>query len=174
MSNQIATLYGVNAKLGAMLRGGQQTTQYLYDQEAVDSNTESVEFFVNFGSKTNIQTNLKEGKLPTGESSVLKELIFVADNPISGTIIANFFIGNQRVLKDYPIYFAAVVGLDPSPLNLNSGSNFSVRLVTNLVIPPQVTFKLELKCEAGAFADATIISASTKGVGVLFNPQTSL
>ncbi len=171
--NQIAKLYGVNAQLGAQLRNGQQTTRILYDEETTDVTTESLEFFTNFGGKSNVQTNLKEGKLPSGESMVIKELLFSSPDSISGTITADVFIGSQRVIKDLPVYFSAIPGLDVSPLNVGNGNNFTSRLVTNLVIPPQVTFKMSLKVEPGAL-QLSNLRAAFKGVGVLFNPDISL
>jgi hypothetical protein len=83
-------------------------------------------------------------------------------------------IGSQRVLKDIPVNFAAVPGLDWSPLNVGSASKFSVRLITDLVIPPQVSFRLNLRCTAASFAAATNLSVAFKGFGVLFNPQSTL
>jgi hypothetical protein len=86
----------------------------------------------------------------------------------------DFIIGSQKVLKDIPITFATNAGLDWSPLNAGSSSRFSVRLITDLVIPPQVSFRLNLRCAPGAFANATTVAVGLKGFGVLFNPQNTL
>lgn len=172
--NQIQKLYGVNAGLGLDLNKGQQTTRIVYDTEPATLLTAYQEFFANFAGKTRIQTNLTEPKLTSQESMVVKEIIFVTSTPILKQATFDFLIGSQKVLKDLPILFSTVPGLDWSPLNTGSTSKFSVRLITDLIIPPQVSFRMNLRMPAGTFANGTTVQVALKGFGVLFNPQTTL
>lgn len=172
--NQIQKLYGVNSNLGLDLTQGQQTTRIVYDTEPANLATTFTELFANFANKTRVQTNLTEPKLTSKESMVVKEIIFSLNNPLLKMATFDFLIGSQRVLKDVPIQFATRPGLDWSPLNSGNQTKFSVRLITDLVIPPQVSFRLNLRSAPGSYAADTAISVALKGFGVLFNPQNTL
>lgn len=172
--NQIQKLYGVNSNLGLDLSTGQQTTRIVYDTEPAGAATGYLELFANFANKSRLQTNLTEPKLTSQESMVVKEIIFSLNNPIAKMATFDFLIGSQKVLKDIPITFATNAGLDWSPLNIGSTTRFSVRLITDLVIPPQVSFRLNLRSAPAAFAANTTVAVALKGFGVLFNPQSTL
>lgn len=167
-------LYATNSKLGNSMAQGQQTTRIVYDQISVGSATTHAEAFTNFTGKTNVQTNLKEGKLPSGESMIVKEIDFVSEAAVTGEITVDLYIGTLKVVKDLPVHFAAYAGTDWQPLNRGTTTRFSVRLVTNVTIPAQVEFKVVLKSAAATFTDATVLNVALKGFGVLFNSQTSL
>ena len=175
--SQEQKLYGVNRKLGNPYAASQQqTTRIVYDIEPADNTTTSLEFFVNFANKTKDDTNLTEGKLSSSESMVIKEIdIICPANALVGTAVLSVVIGSQEVVRNVPLQFLAVNALNyGGPLSSNDAQTFNIRMITDLVIPPQVNFKAVVKMEAGALPAASNMGVAFKGFGVLFNPQASL
>lgn len=173
---QEGKLYEVNRRLGnPYSKNQQQTTRIVFDTENVASGTTGVEFFVNFGGKNRNQTNLTEGKLSSQDSMVIKEIDFIAPaNPLLGLADFSLIVGSQEVVKNMPLHFSPVAGLDVSPLSKGSSSSWAFRMVTDIVIPPQVSFKVRVRMQAGSFADASNLGCALKGFGTLFNPENSL
>ena len=176
MDTQLEKLIRVNRELGNYQISSQQvTSRTVYDTEPASSTTTNLRFFENFGGKNKTETNLTEGRLSAQQSLVVKEIIFLFPaNPLRGRAIFSVNISSLEVIKRMPIHFAAVDGLNWSPLDSSSGSICSVRMVTDLVIPPMVTFSVNLQMETGAIDDGSVVSCAIKGVGTLFNSRTSL
>jgi hypothetical protein len=89
----------------------------------------------------------------------------------------NIIVGNQVVLKDFdPSFNATNRGLSFDRLHsgFNQANNLELRLLTDIVIPPQVNFKatLQLSDAVGVAAgdDITII---LKGYGRIFSAGNS-
>jgi hypothetical protein len=104
------------------------------------------------------------------------------NSSVLGLSLINLYIGNNRVIKDLPLFLAGTF----SPLNnihqiTSSGDNYitrrvgALRLFTNIVIPPQVQFYLSMRIPfVGTSADSNemnIFRVYLKGYGKLFNPR---
>lgn len=178
MANQVQKLAYVDNKLGVSLPG-QQTTRVIYDSVRTTAGQQFFQFYTNFAGKTEFQTNLTTNKLDSAESMVIKSVQIIMNSATSNLndhLNLNITVGNQVVLKDFdPSYNSANRGLSFDRLHSGfaSTSNLEVRLLTEIVIPPQVNFKAELQISNALIAlndDVTII---LKGYGRIFSAGNS-
>jgi hypothetical protein len=177
MATQISKLNYVDAKLGGPT-GGQQTTRYIYDSVTPGAGSTNATFFQNFAGKTQFQTNLNTNKLDSMESMVIKS-IFIAVGAgtqgaltLTGHLNLNIYVGNQCVLKDFdPSFNASSRGLafDRLHSGFNNGNILEVRLLTDIVIPPQVNFKATLELAENTAVIDTSITLGFKGYGKIFS-----
>ena len=177
MANQVSKLNYVDAKLGAPT-SGQQTTRYIYDSVLPGAGGTNLTFFQNFAGKTQFQTNLTTNKLDSMESMVIKS-IYIAFFPgtagtldLSGHMNLNIYVGNQCVLKDFDPSFNATnrgVSFDRLHSGYNNAVRLEVRLLTDIVIPPQVNFKATLELAENTAVADTSITLGLKGYGKIFS-----
>lgn len=173
MASQVSKLNYVDAKLGAPTQG-QQTTRYIYDSvlSGVIGAT-SYTFFQNFAGKNEFETNLTTNKLDSMESMVIKSIYLSVDAyALTGHSNLNIYVGNQCVLKDFDLSFNSTnrgLSFDRLHSGLNSASFCEVRLLTDIVIPPQVNFKATLEMAEGAPAETSRITLGLKGYGKIFS-----
>ena len=172
--SQVGKLNMVNAKLGATMPG-QQTTRYIYDSITTVAAQSNFNFFQAFAGKTDLQSNLTTNKLDSSESMVIKSIYLATDiTPLlSGHSNLNITVGNQVVLKDFNIAFNATnrgVSFDRLHSGFSNANFVEVRLLTDIVIPPQVNFKATLELAEGAavLADENI-TLGFKGYGTIFS-----
>jgi len=88
----------------------------------------------------------------------------------------NITVGNQVVLKDFdPSFNATSRGLSFDRLHsgFTSTTNLEVRLLTEIVIPPQVNFKAELQLSNALIAVNDDITIIFKGYGRIFSAGNS-
>lgn len=177
MANQVSKLNYVDAKLGAPT-SGQQTTRYIYDSVLPGAGGTNVTFFQNFAGKTQFQTNLTTNKLDSMESMVIKSIYLSLAAGTAGTLTLqghmnlNIYVGNQCVLKDFdPSFNATSRGLSFDRLHssFNEGRVVEVRLLTDIVIPPQVNFKATLELAENTAVADTSITLGFKGYGKIFS-----
>jgi hypothetical protein len=183
MANQVNKLAYVDSKLGVSLPG-QQTTRVIYDSVNAVAGQGFFEFFTNFAGKTEFQTNLTTNKLDSAESMVIKSIQLIgnfAGSPTPASLAnhlnLNITVGNQVVVKDFdPSFNATTRGLafDRLHSGANLANNLELRLLTDIVIPPQVNFKATLQLSDGANVvindDITIV---LKGYGRIFSAGAS-
>lgn len=183
MANQVQKLAYVDAKLGVGLPG-QQTTRVIYDSINATAGQGFFEFFTNFAGKTEFQTNLTTNKLDSAESMVIKSIMLIsnfAGTPTAASLAnhlnLNIQVGNQTVIKDFdPSFNATSRGLafDRLHSGLNDARFVELRLLTDIVIPPQVNFKATLQLSdavnVAANDDVTIV---LKGYGRIFSAGAS-
>ena len=178
MANQVNKLAYVDSKLGVSLPG-QQTTRVIYDSVNAAAGQQFFEFFTNFAGKTEFQTNLTTNKLDSAESMVIKSIQIIMNSATSNLtdhLNLNITVGNQVVVKDFdPSFNASSRGLSFDRLHSGfaSGGNLELRLLTDIVIPPQVNFKATLQLSNALLAlndDVTIIF---KGYGRIFSAGNS-
>ena len=183
MANQVQKLSYVDSKLGVSLPG-QQTTRVIYDSINAVAGQGYYEFFTNFAGKTEFQSNLTTNKLDSAESMVIKSIQIIgnfAGTPTPASLAnhlnLNITVGNQVVVKDFdPSFNSTNRGLSFDRLHSGFGesTNLEVRLLTEIVIPPQVNFKATLSLSDGANValndDITIIF---KGYGRIFSAGNS-
>jgi hypothetical protein len=172
--SQVGKLNMVNSKLGATMPG-QQTTRYIYDSITAVAGQANYSFFQTFAGKTDLQSNLTTNKLDSSESMVIKSIYFATNfTPgLSGHSNLNITVGNQVVLKDFNIAFNCTtrgVSFDRLHSGLTSAFLVEVRLLTDIVIPPQVNFKATLDLAEGAqVLDGESITLGFKGYGTIFS-----
>jgi hypothetical protein len=177
MANQVQKLAYVDSKLGVSLPG-QQTTRVIYDSVNAVVGQQFFQFFTNFAGKTEFQSNLTTNKLDSAESMVIKSIQIIMDGAsnLADHLNLNITVGNQVVLKDFdPSFNASSRGLSFDRLHsgFNSTQNLEVRLLTEIVIPPQVNFKAELQISNALIAAGNDITIILKGYGRIFSAGNS-
>ena len=178
MANQVQKLSYVDAKLGVSLPG-QQTTRVIYDSVNAVAGQQFYEFFTNFAGKTEFQTNLTTNKLDSAESMVIKSIYLIMNTSTSNLVDhlnLNVTVGNQVVLKDFdPSFNATSRGLSFDRLHsgFSSAQVVEVRLLTDIVIPPQVNFKATLQVSNALIALNDDITIAFKGYGRIFSAGNS-
>jgi len=162
--SQISKLKYVNAELGAPT-SGQQTTRILFNA-IPQGNSTTLSFFKSFQNLTLGQSNLTQGKLDSSESMVIKTITFLSLNgtygpgaipqPFGGgfPFVVSVIVGNQKVVKNFPVnqngsqtgqYFDR---LHAGATQAGEGV-CEVRLLTDIVIPPQTEFSVVVESPAG-------------------------
>lgn len=194
--SQVGKLGFVDSKLGAPT-SGQQTTRILFNTIEAPGTTSSLTFFRNFQGLTNGQTNLTQNKLDSMESMVIKT-IWLSQFTSAGVHEAfgdtvqqtlSIIVGNQTVVKNLPIHFnQGNSGQAFDRLHENGGtiseSTFSgtateqnempveIRLLTDIVIPPQVAFEVRIDSNAGVYGTGAVVCALS-GYGKIFSAGSS-
>jgi len=193
---QVSKLNYVDSKLGAP-SSGQQTTRVLFNTIEAPGTTSSLTFFRNFQGLTNGQTNLTQNKLDSMESMVIKSIWLTQIN--SGGAVREFgglvqqtlsiIVGNQTVVKNLPIQFnQGSNGQTFDRLHENGGvrTNFiiaptslvqivqpvEIRLLTDIVIPPQVAFEVRIDSNGGVYETGAVVCALS-GYGKIFSAGNS-
>lgn len=178
MANQVSKLAYVDAKLGVGLPG-QQTTRVIYDSVNATAGQQFFEFFTNFSGKTEFQTNLTTNKLDSAESMVIKSIQIIMGGSTSNLadhLNLNVTVGNQVVIKDFdPSFNASNRGLSFDRLHsgYSDTRNLELRLLTDIVIPPQVNFKATLQVSNALVALNDDITIIFKGYGRIFSAGNS-
>jgi hypothetical protein len=190
--SQISKLGYVDSKLGAP-SSGQQTTRILFNTIEAPGTTSSLTFFKTFQGLTNGQTNLTQNKLDSMESMVIKTIWLAQYNTsgildfIGGSVqqTISIIVGNQTVVKNLPIQFnQGINGQAFDRLHENAGARFEnntggttflqtvqpceIRLLTDVVIPPQVAFEVRLDSNAGVYGAGAVVCALS-GYGKIFS-----
>ena len=194
--SQISKLGYVNAELGAPT-SGQQTTRVLFNTIEAPATTSSLTFFRNFQGLTNGQTNLTQNKLDSMESMVIKSLWFAQFdtngvlNTFGGTVqqTISIIVGNQTVVKNLPLQFnQGLSGQAFDRLHENGGAATDtaftptafgqtvlpceIRLLTDIVIPPQVAFEVRIDAASANYGTGAIVCALS-GYGKIFSAGNS-
>ena len=178
MANQVQKLSYVDSKLGVSLPG-QQTTRLIYDSVTAIAAQQFFQFFTNFAGKNEFQTNLTTNKLDSAESMVIKSIYIVTNSTTSNLndhLNLNITVGNQVVLKDFdPSFNCSSRGLSFDRLHssFTGATVLEVRLLTDIVIPPQVNFKAELQVSNALAAAADNFTLVLKGYGRIFSAGNS-
>jgi hypothetical protein len=178
MANQVSKLAYVDSKLGVSLPG-QQTTRVIYDSVNAAAGQQFFQFFTNFAGKNQFQTNLQTNKLDSAESMVIKSIQIIMNSATSNLadhLNLNITVGNQVIVKDFdPSFNCSSRGLafDRLHSGFNSTTNLELRLLTDIVIPPQVNFKAELQLGNALIAVNDDITIVFKGYGRIFSAGNS-
>jgi hypothetical protein len=194
--SQVGKLSYVDSKLGAPT-SGQQTTRILFNTIEAPGTTSSLSFFKNFQGLTQGQTNLTQNKLDSMESMVIKtiwlaqystaDVLEIVGGVAQQTI--SIIVGNQTVVKNLPIQFnQGANGQAFDRLHENAGVQsdlvvaatdliqtrqpLEIRLLTDIVIPPQVAFEVRLESNAGVYGTGAVVCALS-GYGKIFSAGSS-
>jgi hypothetical protein len=194
--SQVGKLGYVDSKLGAPT-SGQQTTRILFNTIETPGTTSSLSFFKNFQGLTNGQTNLTQNKLDSMESMVIKTIWLTqlttagAVNVFGGEVqqTLSIIVGNQTVVKNLPIQFnQGGNGQAFDRLHENAGAvsdlittgsggiqvvqPCEIRLLTDIVIPPQVAFEVRIESNAAVYGTGAVVCALA-GYGKIFSAGSS-
>jgi hypothetical protein len=190
--SQVTKLNYVDNKLGAPSQG-QQTTRILFNTIEAPGTTSNLSFFTSFQGLTNGQTNLVQNRLDSMESAVIKT-IWLAQYSSAGILepfgggfqqTLSILVGNQQVVKDLPIQFnSGLSGQAFDRLHENGGVNFNaspfpgaasqvvqpieIRMLTDIVIPPQVSFEVRIQGLNVAYGAGAVVCALS-GYGKIFS-----
>ena len=192
MASQPQKLAYVDGKLGAPT-SGQQTTRVLFNTIEAPGTTSSLIFFRSFQGLTNGQTNLTQNKLDSMESMVIKTIWLAQYNtngvldPIGGIAqqTLSIIVGNQTVVKNLPIQFnQGINGQAFDRLHENAAAvsdrttggtataqtrmPVEIRLLTDIVIPPQVAFEVRIDSNQGVYGTGAVVCALS-GYGKIFS-----
>lgn len=194
---QVNKFLQANRALGAQMDQMQGTTRVIYDTVNFNGRT-SYSYFSELPSKQTTlfaggpATNLNDNRFDPGEGMVIKEIGFAnytatAANCIPMSVssftlaLIDIVIGNQRVIKDLPMFAGGSIA---TINNINTRTNVAdelkrynvMRLFTNIVIPPQVQFFVNVRAPwaptlGNINEDASVLRCYLKGYGKLFNPR---
>lgn len=169
--------------LGAQMDQMQGTTRVIYDSFDFGATTTAYSFFSAVSSKNNIaETNITDNRFEPGEGMVIKEIVIVSRDATNGAEFDDVLqfatfdvvIGNNRVIKGLPL----LSGNTSFSLNAMTGRPnakvWTIRLLNNVVIPPQIQFFLNFTSPTLGGATAGIalnLRVFLKGYGKLFNPR---
>ena len=196
MASQPQKLSYVDGKLGAPT-SGQQTTRILFNTIEAPGTTSSLTFFRSFQGLTSGQTNLTQNRLDSMESVVIKT-IWLAQFSTAGVLgtfggfdqqTISIIVGNQTVVKNLPIQFnqgfvgqafdrlhenaGAIVDGNTNPTALiQTAMPVEIRLLTDIVIPPQVAFEVRIDSNSGVYGTGAVVCALS-GYGKIFSAGNS-
>jgi hypothetical protein len=185
-------IVGVNQRLGnTAVPNMQGTTRYIYDGVASAASTnQTLTFFQGVSTRTFPQTNLNNNRFEVGESLAIQGITFFARETaitslsqtlatsllagtaqFNNTLTLNFFIGNQRVIKDLDLNYARFLVGETKTQNV---INNTLILETPIVIPPQIEFyaTLRITSTVAVEADRTIY-LGLFGQGTLLNTKSN-
>jgi hypothetical protein len=185
-------IVGVNQRLGnTAVPNMQGTTRMIYDSAATNALAldQTFTFFANASSRTFPQTNLNNNRFEVGESLAIQGLTVFwaptitttaqvvqpnANSPAAYTYtqILNFFIGNQRIIKDLEVgYYRTNLG---ETITAGDVSNV-ITFETPLIIPPQVEFYATIRLTSSDVvgANSTRMYLAIFGQGTLLNTKST-
>ena len=196
MASQPQKLAYVDGKLGAPT-SGQQTTRVLFNTIEAPGTTSSLTFFRSFQGLTNGQTNLTQNRLDSAESMIIKTIWLAQFNTVGvlqtfGSLVQqtlSIIVGNQTVVKNLPIQFnqgvngqafdrlheQGGVGSDvagTATATLQTIQPVEIRLLTDIVIPPQVAFEVRIDSNNAAYGPGAVVCALA-GYGKIFSAGNS-
>jgi hypothetical protein len=189
--SQISKLGYVDNKLGAP-SSGQQTTRILFNTIEAPGTTSSLTFFKTFQGLTRVrQTLLKIASILWnlwlsklfGLLNIV-QLVFCSPLALVQQTLS-IIVGNQTVVKNLPIQFnQGFNGQAFDRLHENAGAQSSstfvanatsqtqmpveIRLLTDIVIPPQVAFEVRIDSNAGVYGTGAVVCALS-GYGKIFS-----
>lgn len=169
--------------LGAQMDQMQGTTRVIYDSFDFGTTNTAYSFFSAVSSKNSItETNITDNRFEPGEGMVIKEIVIVSRDATNGAEFDDVLqfatfdvvIGNNRVIKSLPL----LSGNTSFSINAMTGRPnakvWTIRLLNNVVIPPQIQFFLNFTSPTvGAATAGNVLNLRVflKGYGKLFNPR---
>jgi hypothetical protein len=169
--------------LGAQMDQMQGTTRIIYDSFDFGLTNNFYSFFSAVSSKNSItETNINDNRFEPGEGMVIKEIVIASRDVTNGAEFddtiqfstLDVVIGNNRVVKGLPL----LAGNGSFGINAMTGRPnlkiWSIRLLNNIVIPPQIQFFVNLQAPtvgAATPGNALNLRVFLKGYGKLFNPR---
>jgi hypothetical protein len=189
-------IVGVNQRLGnTAVPNMQGTTRAIFDTVARASATDqTLTYFSGVSSRPWPLSNISQNKFEVGESLAIQAISFMyrpttittyasgfdavpagltATANYTQSLLLNFYIGNQRVIKDMEIsgYSKFSVGEVSGNSTLNAGT--VIRLETPIIIPPQIEFYATLRETGSSGGGAGSLILAFFGTGTLLNTKSN-
>lgn len=181
-------LVGVNQRLGnTAVPNMQGTTRVIYDTIPITTNATdlTLNFFSGVSSRVYPQSNISSNRFEVGESLAIQGftlLQYLTATPTAATTVSggatnyraailNFYIGNQRVVKDLEIGTYSRFGLGESISESIESTVF--RLETPIVIPPQIEYYATLRLGLDISLQFFSIVLAAWGTGTLLNTKST-
>jgi hypothetical protein len=182
-------IVGVNQRLGnTAVPNMQGTTRVIFDTIQGTGTSQTLRYFDSVSSRRYPLSNLNSNKFEVGESlaimgfsffnytaetpTLLTELFGMWQSTAANNGIFNFYIGNQRVLKDIEVVRMGQITLGET--NMQSVLPACIiRLETPIVIPPQIEFYATLRLDSAASYASQNIVCSAYGQGTLLNTKST-
>jgi hypothetical protein len=183
-------IVGVNQRLGnTAVPNMQGTTRMIFDSQAMTATlNQTLTFFNGVSSRLYPNANINSNKFEVGESLAIQTIAFgfVAADPAnlavnidssvltgptgSSSLIFNFYIGNQRVIKDLDLNYSRF-GIGEA---YNSASIKNVfHLETPIIIPPQIEFYATVRVAASSNTTTNRFYLFIGGTGTLLNTKSN-
>jgi hypothetical protein len=180
-------IVGVNQRLGnTAVPNMQGTTRLIFDTADISGVTTSATntFFAGVSSRNYPKANVSTNRFEPGESLAIQGFsvfTYATADPTLATAITsqgnfrggilNFFIGNQRVVKDLEIISYSRFGIGEAISDDTETAVF--RLETPIIIPPQIEYYATLRWGSAASLGGTSIVLSAFGTGTLLNVKST-
>lgn len=183
-------IVGVNQRLGnTAVPEMQGTTRYIFDTLPGVGTTQTLNFFNGVSSRRFPLSNINQNKFEVGESLAIMGFSFISYNNVTPTIttdlfgvqadlnyqnngIFNFYIGNQRVVKDMEVIRYGQCSLG-EVVQQSSISSCIIRLETPIVIPPQIEFYATLRLDSASSYATSNVVCGLYGQGTLLNTKSN-
>jgi|NOAtaT_7_FD_contig_61_4006894_length_1834_multi_2_in_0_out_0_3 hypothetical protein len=184
VSQQIVS---VNQRLGnTAVPNMQGTTRMIFDTVALTTaaTDQTLNFYSGVSSRTYPAANISSNRFEVGESLAIQGFsvfTYTTATPNLATTlganvafragILNFYIGNQRIIKDLEIVSYSRFGIGEAISETVESGVF--RLETPIVIPPQVEFyaTLRIGLSSGQLGQSVVLA--TFGTGTLLNTKSN-
>ena len=179
-------IVGVNQRLGnSAVPNMQGTTRAIFDsidQTATATNV-TFTFFAGVSSRIYPAANISNNRFEVGESLAIQGFSVLTRTtaaiatrefsliPAITTGILNFYIGNQRVVKDLEICGYSRFQIGESISEAIQPSVF--RMETPIVIPPQIEFYATLNVGSRTNLSGITVSLVAFGTGTLLNTKSN-
>lgn len=176
-------LIGVNERLGNVaIKDMQGTTRAIFDT-ITGTGTDSVTFFSQIASRPYPLSNISENKFQVGETLAIQSFALLFEQTVATTndnavvpwqtqAILDFFIGEQRVMKDVSLeYQNVLVGLSRSAQAITTLSAI-LMMETPIIIPPQIEFFARVRFDT-AVTNTDQVTLFVQGMGTLLNTQSN-
>jgi len=186
-------IVGVNQRLGnTAVPNMQGTTRAIFDVVRMTAaTTQTLTFFQGVSARPYPLSNINTNKFEVGESLAITGISWAQSSnaPLStdglgtdlranlsltanftNTLIFNFYIGNQRVVKDLDLNYGRFgIGEGYSAATIKNVFHFE----TPIVIPPQVEFYATLTIQTSGAPSAHDFCLSLYGQGTLLNTKSN-
>lgn len=180
-------IVGVNQRLGnTAVPNMQGTTRMIFDTADIAAVVTSATstFFAGVSSRTYPKANVSTNRFEPGESLAIQGFsvfTYVTSDPTLATAITsqplfrggilNFYIGNQRVVKDLEIISYSRFGIGEAVSVDTETAVF--RLETPIIIPPQIEYYATLRWGSTSSLNGISIVLSAFGTGTLLNAKST-
>lgn len=178
-------IVGVNERLGNYAVPNMQgTTRLIFDTIAVTgaATDQTLTYFSGVQSRPYPLSNISYNRFEVGESLAIQGFsiqTYAAAPTIGSTIfgslqatnaaILNFYVGNQRIIKDLEIGRYGELGIGEIIDQSNVATNF--KLETPIVIPPQIEFYATIRFGWTTTQNGNRYVLSAYGQGTLLNTK---
>jgi hypothetical protein len=185
-------IVGVNERLGNYAVPEMQgTTRAIFDSQVMAASTnQTLTFFQGISTRLYPFANINNNRFEVGESLAITNISFCASEPDASfdsladelyenlstgatnthTVLLNFYIGNQRVIKDFDLNYSRF-GIGEA-YNAARQKNV-IHLETPIVIPPQIEFYATVSITGSGATLARRFFLILSGQGTLLNTKST-